>query len=945
MKFTYTLAALICAHSAFAQSVTPTTAGITGSIPKGGEAQFTHLETGAIWKARESNGHYALRGLAPGDYEVALLLDRNARKLRVRLAVGQHHTLNLDSLNLNPGSATVEVISTAGLATATGLSTEISRDALERIPMDRRTYTKLALLTPGAATSNLPLEGGTIASSGVSFLGMSPRLNTFTLDGLENDEGAMGSMNLRLAPNAVDSYQVLTGSYDVEFGRATGGAVNAISRGGGNRFSGSAYLFHRPETWDAKLPNGEAAPSFSQWQYGATMGGPIVPDKLFWFASVDQFRRSDNKIVAIASPAAAALNAAGFPVVNGVSPFRDDAFTSMLRFDYNLAPGQRLTLRAAHGTQDKGDQTDWGGQAARSIGGARSVTSDAVAMLHQWTLDRVYNEARIQWSRRNQDLVPLDTLGSPSVTILGYASAGTQQSLPQDYRGRAIQVADTLTWTLDQHTVKGGFDLIRRSGDVNLPDFFRAKYIFSGIGPIPNGLAAFTSPNPYGGTGLPLVYLQAWGDPNVNYTVDYKSAFLQDDWKLFDSLTLRAGLRWDHQKFPALQETASYAALRSTSTPVIGPNLGPLRMDRADINADLTPHTSWTSGRVTPRISFDWQLSPTLLLTGGFGVFSGQTPTAMWAITTNMNGQKVKTIVRTAMAGPSPFEAWAQPGHQFNVQPAGDMVLFTSGPIELPKTERYSAGTKWTPTSSLVVTLDFIRSLGSHILEIRDVNAYLPNPYFNTVPATSPNPPVRRPDMRFGNIFHVSSDGQARYWGQILGFHWTGQHAWLQGSYTHSQASDNYVDMVGDVQPQDTRNLSAEWAPSLQNQEHRFVCMGGVDLGHWQVSGVFVSGSGRPYSKLAGQDLNGNADATSDRVGLGPRNTEHGTWTHQADARISYTLGLGGMTKLTALAELFNVFNSTNPTAYQQYVNAPNYSQAINWGPRREWQLGLQFSW
>lgn len=939
--------------------------GLTGALVK-----VASEATGQRFHGSTREGEVVFHHLPAGSYAVEVRAPGRAlaRAGPLRLHMGEVTLLRM-SLALEAG-AEVEV---GTPEPQTGLSPEgavFDQADIATLPINRRDFLDFTLLAPGVVRANAPENGGAAANSGLSFLGGNPRQNNVMVDGLDNNDLSVGSVRRTFSQEVVQEFRVVTAGFSAEYGRFTGGVVNLVTRGGTNVPQGTLFWSLRPGGDFAASPAEGPGTAFRQTQAGLAFGLPLVKDRLFVFVGVERFQKDEDKIVSIprayTPPGGGApvdvleaFRVAGFAVEDGALPSAETASFAFLRLDWLAGPHQ-VILRANHAREDNQDQLPWGGLTARSGGGARRIEDTTLAVSHLFQASPSFlNEARVMWNRRNHSLQSLDPEGRPMVIVLGTATFGSNRFLPQYRLEQNLQLVETLTWTGETHTLKAGLDGLQTRVHGEIPLHFAGLYRFQGLGAgLPDGMSAFLVPNPFGGTGLPAVFTQGFGDPRVRARFGSYAAFLQDDWRPVQNFCLRIGLRYDRSDSPDFEDAAAYRQLRTPDGTSAGPNLGPVRIARDrqshDFDGLLTPTLDWDDAQVSPRVSFTWNPAGRWEIDGGWGRFTGRVVSASWATAATFNGSRAVYVVRTALDPPAagPFAAWAQPGHRFTVRPAGTPALLMPGDMGLPETRHARLGLQGTlrPGLKLSLHLDHVRGKGFAYL--RDVNAPVPNPYANTDPAAQPNPAVRRPDLRFSSVFRFSGDGESRTFSQTLGCECQGATWRLQAQYTHSRAEDDYTDITTDLQPQDSFEPHAEWGPSWHDQRHRLTVHGAFRtraserwwLRDWTLAWTAVVASGRPLSRLAGRDLNANGDGESDRVGLGPRNTESSPSTANLDLRLSRAFGLGRM-RLEVTVEVFNALNRTNVERVQAYANAPTpFGSPTAYGPRRQTQFGARLS-
>ncbi|MFM8429550.1 MAG: carboxypeptidase regulatory-like domain-containing protein, partial [Holophagaceae bacterium] len=479
------------------QSSSVTTSDLKGTIsgPNGqviakAMVRLTSESTNQIRTAvSDENGNYSFRLVNPGSYSIAIEAEGFAPKKFGNLSLRLASTLDFDiTLTKEDVSATVEVTS-QGLGidpTRTQVSTTISNDAIMNLPINRRDFASFSLTAPGVTEANGPesRKGGAATDSGLSFAGINPRSNNIMVDGLDNNDLAVGAARTTFGQDSIQEFQIVTNGFSAEYGRAAGGTLNVITKSGGNDYQGSAFYFGRRARFDSKLPISAANSSTSQNQYGFSVSGPIAKDQLFYFVSVEKLDKDDAANVAFSSNATtnaaiiAAVAAKGFTITSGSSPYKEASTSNLVKFDYLLSSDQRLSVRYSHTEEFNGKQLDFGGQTDRSAGGARDITDDTFSLNHQWTSTNWVNEFRYMYSMRDHSLLSLDTANTPYVSIIGVATFGSHRFLPQLRTEKSRQVADTFSFFTKNHAFKIGFDVLETQIKGQLPLQFGGIYRF-----------------------------------------------------------------------------------------------------------------------------------------------------------------------------------------------------------------------------------------------------------------------------------------------------------------------------------------------------------------------------------------------------------------------------------------------------------------------------------
>lgn len=928
-----TLASLLTVVLALPAPAAPLQARATGGDIKGSVSDTSGARLpGVIVTARNhatnvvreavsgDDGTYLLAALEPGEYDLGAELTgfSPASLEQVRLQIGdvvtadfvlpvgrleQHVTVTAEPPLVNPAQ--------------TAVSTVIGRRDIDGLPLNGRRYIELAALAAGVTTGG-PVDPAA-ETSGLSVLGQRPVANNLMVDGLDNNDRILGGPSGNFSQEAIREFQVVTGSYPAEFGNATGGIVNIVTKAGSNDVQGTAFLYYRGDALNARGyfeqydPFGMAVDlpkaDFRQAQFGGSVGAPLRRDRTFLFAAYEKTPTRASAVVTIDAATAAALDAAGFQVETGLVPYDQDLGELIVRGDHYWRPAHNLSVRFHLADLMNENYVPFGGLVARSRG-ARADRLDWGLAASQTDVvgSRWVNEARLQVARQDFTAQPFDAKG-PAVTLLGTAAAGRSELHPTDRTNWSVQVKDTLTLSARRHTFKAGVDIMSVDQHALLSYNFGGAYTFAALPPIPgflpNGISALGAFQ----AGLPALYVQGYGDGESPFEYREVSLFAQDDWQIGSRLTLKAGLRYQHQGFPDFDVAVS--SLDGT---------------RLTYPFPLDGH------HVSPRIAaaFDADGEGRTTLRAAYGLFFGSQLTAVYG-TTNVFGRDDGTRL---LVYPFPLSAagWQVPGH---VLPEGAIpqprVTITVGPeARTPQVHQASVGVTRQLGLMTTFSADLMYSHG-----LRQLGALEYNPI---VPALGPG---RRPNDVAGiagtsaNVSQLTDFGETWYRGLLLSalrrFHDTSE---VRVSYTWSSAEDNVSRYAGQVEDSGTGrdpahpaglpvgfNPAREKGPADTDQPHRLV-VSGAWMAPWRltISGILTAASGVPFTPLAGADLNGDGVPTADRARTNPvdpstsvrRNSERLPSQVTADVRVARPIRLSSHLTLTPMLEVFNLFNRSN---------------------------------
>ncbi len=941
--------------SAAAQS-RATTADLNGivldqskAVLPGATVVVTNIATG-VERTTETggDGRFIVPALPPGSYSIRVSLQGFAAQAmpRLDLALGQEAEVSF-VLSIAGAAELVTVTAEAGMADVqqTAVATVVSQQQIEALPINGRNFMTFSILTPGVTTDRTPQQGAS-ATSGLTFAGQRARSNNITVDGLDNNDATLGSVRATFSQEAVQEFQVITNSYSAEFGKASGGVVNIVTRSGSNDLRGDAFYYFRDESLNAKEhfekknPAGDRidrkkAP-FSQQQFGGTLGGPIRRNQSFFFLSAERLDTQANNFVNIddktpvtvfgqnVGTAVDILRRAGFPVEVGNVPYDVESSQILAKVDTNVTANHAVAVRLNWADLLNENIEPWGGQIARS----RGAYLDSRDLMAAVSLTSVFssafvNELRFQVANRDQKINSLDPTctgecdqeneGGPTLEI-GAIGVGRHRFTPQPRENRRYQVVETFSAAAGAHHLKAGLDFsyIDHISQA-LPLHFGGRYIFAPLPAIPAlGLPAPISAIQAVALGLPAAYVQGYGNASVPYGYKDVSLFLQDDWRMADTVTLKAGVRYQNQFW------------EKTTRVVNG----------------LAPH-GWPkdNNNIAPRLAIAWDVTgdKKTSVQASYGIFFDNHITAIWGITEGISGtvEQVRTL---AVRIPQSVLAWRAPGRRLPepTTPFPSLVLSIDPGMKTPYAHHASAGIERELGTDMAMSAHFVYARGLDQLGTIDYN-----PVTNPLTQGRPLDVGGRPGTS-ASVLQYTTWGETWYKGLALSVRkrFNGRHQFL-ASYTLSKAEDTSADYQSFFIPQDNgfgRNPndpdglpigftpSAERGPSLQDQRHRFVFSGAYVL-PWNVtvSSIVTLASGRPYNILAGADLNGdgNGGATApDRPRTDPANPatsigrNAGVLPNQytVDARVAKRFGIRNAATIDVMLEAFNLFNTTTYT-------------------------------
>jgi hypothetical protein len=482
----------------------------------------------------DEEGGYIFLGLLPSTYDIRAEASGFAAKtVRVELTVGQQANI---PVTLAAGNVTESVEILAGGEVVetdrTQQSSVIESNQIQNLPISRRNYLDYALLTPGVVdTDNIAdasdFRVAQTPQSGLSFGGNNGRGNSVSLDGAETLTSS-GGVRSSVSQEAVQEFQVLRNSFNAEFGGASGGVINIVSRTGTNNLHGSIFGLFRDDKFDARNPfdfNPRGQSPFSRQQYGGSLGGPLRRDKTFFFTALERFDQDETTFVnllndpnvfqptatqtalfnllantpfaAVATGLRGALTttAAAYPrTVNlfnsatGQFPFESYQTTYSARLDHNFTDRSNGYLRVNFNDSVFENQAA-GALTAVSRGRTLDTFNGDILASHNYQFsDTFLNEFKAQFSYLRFGVIPNDQIG-PELNIEGFGNFGRDIFLPSETIERHYVIYDNLSKVLGSHTVKFGFhtNLINVASDSQT--FFGGRFNFGAAIPLSNIIA------------------------------------------------------------------------------------------------------------------------------------------------------------------------------------------------------------------------------------------------------------------------------------------------------------------------------------------------------------------------------------------------------------------------------------------------------------------------
>ncbi|WP_158563166.1 TonB-dependent receptor [Chitinophaga silvatica] len=618
-----------------------TTSSITGVVTDakgqaliGATVKATHTPTGTIYGTTTRNGgEFTIPNVrvgGPYKVEVSFISFGTEAFNDIYLRLGEPLKLNV---KLTEGSTSLKEISVTGTKASTkgngGTALNISRTQLNNLPSVNRSVQDFVRLSPQASVSTSGKDGSPL---GISFGGQSNKYNQFAVDGAVTNDvfglSASGTNGGQAGANpisieTIDQLQIVLNPYDVKQSGFTGGGINAITKSGTNELHGSAYLYYQDQALVGKAPDSTRSKygSFSNKIFGASLGGPIIKNKLFFFVNAERSKRNNpidfNPATGASNVTVDELKSIYDHVKNTYNvdlgsytdQQRDKPSTTLFgRIDWNINNIHKLTIR--HNYLNASDiiysRSNTSASFYNNYYSFPSKSNSSVIELNSNFSNALSNELRIGYNnvqdRRSYlgQPFPTVTINDNGRTInLGSDFSSTANSLSQ----KIWTFTDNLTMYKGKHTITVGANAELYDIKNTFIQGAFGSYTYDSI----NGFLQNLRPKQY-----QINYMTA--DSSLRDGVGFKAAqiglYAQDEWNVRRNFTLTYGVRVDLPVFP----TAPPDNVAFSKDPAF-----------AGYSTATLPKSRLL---FSPRIGFNWDVTNDGMtkIRGGAGIFTGRVP-------------------------------------------------------------------------------------------------------------------------------------------------------------------------------------------------------------------------------------------------------------------------------------------------------------------------------
>lgn len=899
-------------------AITGTLKDQSGAVLPGVTVTAKNQETGLSRSSvSDAVGGYRVPALPPGTYTVSAELQGFGGEARPDIILVIDQTAVIDFM-LKPASVaetvTVQGESPVVDTTASAVSTSVTNQQIQDLPVASRRWIDLAMLTPGTSQDNIRgfFYRGNVNVGG----GAREYSNGFVVDGVNNTWAEMGEPRQNFAMDSIREFKVSTSNYKAEYGLATGGLVSVVSKSGTNQMHGSGLMFFRDQSLTSRTVFETTRPDYRRYQYGGTLGGPIVKDKTHYFFAYEGTK--ENQFLTVSTRGI-------WPEHDGTYRSDQERWTYTAKIDHQLTSNQTVFLRIAQENEYRPIITT-GGPTTPSASFDFAVPRDSEVLGHTWVINRrAINDFRLQRGFSKYEVAPPFSHGSweagdfgedrlsfckpvfnyPSVAVGGCGNSQmgpeTRYEIKDDF---SYQITGNQQWKI-------GFDYnyITFQGD-NMGSPF-------GSWRFPRDVPY----NPADSTTFPTQYtnnLPTYADTPVTHF----SAYVQDDWRMPKGLTLNLGLRYDvqpgafNEDVPELLVRIQEKLGRDGSFPLAIPwhEDGNKRGDKNNFG---------------PRVGIAWDpdRSGRTNIHAAYGMFYDNIRTL-----TNfgeLTWPQAKPII---ISNPSfPDALLGRSREQFQSSAAPNITVGDDAQVN-PYAHQFNVGISRMLNSEIALTADYTI-----------VNRYSDR---DTVDLNLPDRTSRvRPYPQFARVSYWQSTADNTYRALLMKVEKRMTHGYqFLASYTLSHAKDdNFTSTLPD-----SYGFGKFERYGTADRRHRLVVSGIVQL-PWQtqLSTIADFRSSLPFNPTTSVDLNADGYTGDLPAGVTPWSGCRGLNLDAAntfrrarnltavtevacpgfmnvDLRLSKSVYVTGRHRLEMIAQLFNITNRANYNTPSNSLNAAN---------------------
>jgi Carboxypeptidase regulatory-like domain len=947
---------LLCgAASAYAQnvSVVGTVADETKSVLPGVTVTAVDLDTGRQFSAvTDVKGEYRLLNVPAGNYKLQAELSGFATVVlaKVELLVGQNANIPF-TLKIAQVSETLTVLGESPLVdtSSSQVAGNVDRRQMEELPLQGRNWMELSKLVKGITANDVGNTPG--VSRDDDF-----QLN---LDGQQITQKVAGSGfgQPKFSREAIAEFQIVTNMFDITQGRSSGIQVQAISRSGTNNMSGSLYGFFRSDKFNAPDPVANRVLPYQNQQVGGALGGPIVKDKIHFFASYEYEREPGTLIISNS-----VLPGQSFTV-----PYKNSQKSLLARVDDQMTSKDRLTIRGSRWDQDNPFVAQ-GGHPSNAYVSTQNATNIA-GIWSKVLSDTKVQEVRFGFNNFDWSRTPEEGQGTIEYDFSGL-TVGKPYNYPQLFHQNNFESRYDLSLHKNTHDIKvgGEFIYVTNKGDWFIQQV--GRMIFNSNPANMNSIIAGVDPSTWNIAAIPSSVVREFdqnfhpGDWGINVPRPTWALWIGDNWRATSQLTLNYGVRWDVDWGVA-------------SPPDVVLNSIPINNNAGASGKDIPGMTTTDAGykdnirdnrNVAPRVGFTYNVKGTndLVIRGGTGLYF-TTPVSNMTFSPQIYSQMVTAAFLPPASGRCPD------GSLWMTNPACGVTTFAQAkavaPAQSPRIISPDYKNPYTWQSSLGFQKQINQVTGfeldlTHFNEYRDTRTIDPNLFYNPATGYNQNPAAvggvaNRPNIAYTQIAYFVATGRRDQTQVSMALNRRFKSNFQGGvtyTYMFSMHDDGNIGYTAPGQNNQFDYLNGEYSNSVDLQDHtlrlwtlyRFPFGISASLSYFYGSGQRFAAaiSGAPYGKPGTNRLNltaaggatnaivipatatllngdvipiasrfeGNTTIASGETI--PRNALVGLPLHKVDLRLTKDIKLVGTTKISLIGEVYNLFNHHNYGSY-----------------------------
>ena len=950
---------LLMASPAWAQqgTIIGTVADETKAALPGANVTATDQATGrAITAVTDERGEYRLVNVPPGKYTIlAELSGFTSVSLRdVELLVGQNARIPI-SMRLASLSETLTVLGQSPLVDTASSQVvgNIDRRQMEELPVQGRNWMELSKLIKGITANDVGNTPG--VSRDDDF-----QLN---LDGQQITQKIAGSGfgQPKFSRESIAEFQIVTNMFDITQGRSAGIQVQAISRSGTNNMSGALYGFFRDDKFNAKDAVANRVLPYQNQQLGGAFGGPIRKDKTHYFASYEYERE----------PATLFTAPATLPGQSFTIPYKNSQQSILARVDHQMTTNDRFTVR--------GSRWDWENPFVLGAGGhpsnASVQTKNATNIGGIWS--KVLSDSKVQEIRVGYNNFAWTNNPQPGQNTVEYNFVGLiigkPYNFPQLFYQDNIETRYDLSWHTTKHDIKmgGEFIYVQNTGTWYIQQV--GRMLFNTNPANLNALFPSEDPATWNIAGIPTSTVREFdqnfhaGDWSINIPRPTWAAWIGDNWRVTNDLTVNYGVRWDVD-----WGVASPPDVITNSIPITNnaPN-GLVGMTGTDFGYKENIRDN---DNVAPRVGFTYNVGGKndFVIRGGTGLYY-TTPVSNMTFSPQIYSQMVTAAFLPPASGLCPN------GTPFITNPACGVTTFdqakAAAPPQSPRiiSPDYQNPYTWQSSIGFQKQINAVTGFEAdltHFNQYNDTRTIDPNLFYNPATGYNVNPAAingvpNRPNPAYTQIAYFVSTGRRDQTQISTALNRRFKNNFQSGvTYTYmvSMHDDGNIGYTAPGQNNQFDYLDGEYGTSTDFQRHTLRAWTLYRL-PWGISTSvsYFYGSGARFNSTINTAVYGKAGtnrlnltatgaptnaivipqtatlANGDVIEIAsrfhgpstiasgetiPRNALQGLPLHKVDLRVTKDIAIKGTTKISLIGEVYNLFNHHNYGSYNLNLSA-----------------------